>query len=525
MAKHGYKTFHFSECMSGSGRLSLGCLMGGMWISFPVDFRYGWDLRTKNHRRLLGSVFDNINPLVEFYAPKCSPWSSSQTTTKAGKLQSNRMAEIPTLSWMVERCKRCMKTLRAALIENPRRSDMFKVKESPVSGLCRDQRVVANHSDQCQYGARSAENGIPIKKQTTMQAMGIKIQHTNRTCTGDDRCSEHVQLQGSIPGSSINRTAVSAVYAWGYVASLVQDFIEHLMTGQTYCVDDADLVEDFYTALWACPRCQWGSQRTRADGTVEATPPHSRVRGQCKFPQDGGPPVPSAWKRKADIVPLGGVPLEPDEAGSASGDASSSGARGSAEPALPEPPAPLSAVEAATADPDGIGDDDVLDERSVPPPPTPAPGAPPRPPALRVQGKKSVSFGPGTVPGKHDRRSVKEGVAEPPSFIEPSFDLKNIRKILEDPKIGDDHKRKVLMGLHIKFWHASAQDMKGMLWRANYDNTILALVDSVVKSCRECSAFARSMPKPMMKAALSHHFNDRVQTDLFFIFDKIFVPD
>ena len=46
MAKHGYKTFHFSECMSGSGRLSLGCLMGGMWISFPVDFRYGWDLRT-----------------------------------------------------------------------------------------------------------------------------------------------------------------------------------------------------------------------------------------------------------------------------------------------------------------------------------------------------------------------------------------------------------------------------------------------------------------------------------------------
>ena len=60
------------------------------------------DLRTKAHRKLLNEIWDRAKPLVEFYAPKCSPWSSSQTTTKADRLQSNRAAEIPTLAWMVD---------------------------------------------------------------------------------------------------------------------------------------------------------------------------------------------------------------------------------------------------------------------------------------------------------------------------------------------------------------------------------------------------------------------------------------
>ena len=180
---------------------------------FPVDFRYGWDLRTRQHRKLLSQVWDKLRPLIEFYAPKCSPWSTSQTTSKKSTLAANRAAELPTLGWMVDRCKKCLRDSRAALVENHRRSDMFRAKESPVTNLCRDERCEANHSDQCQYGARSAELGLPIKKPTTMQAMGIDLKYTTATCTGDDRCAEHAVLQGSVPGSSINRTAISAVYA------------------------------------------------------------------------------------------------------------------------------------------------------------------------------------------------------------------------------------------------------------------------------------------------------------------------
>ena len=119
-------------------------------------------------------------------------------------------------------------------------------------------------------------------------------------------------------------------------------------------------------------------------------------------------------------------------------------------------------------------------------------------PRRRLEGKQRV--GPGVVPGKHAKADADPtSVVEPPSFIEPSFDLRNVRKVLSDPEVGDAHKQKVLMGIHVKFWHASAADMKSMLWRANYDNTVLALVDYVVKACKECSDFARAMPKPMIE--------------------------
>ena len=36
--------WHMWELASGSGRLSLICLMAGLIVGFPVDYRYGWDL-------------------------------------------------------------------------------------------------------------------------------------------------------------------------------------------------------------------------------------------------------------------------------------------------------------------------------------------------------------------------------------------------------------------------------------------------------------------------------------------------
>ena len=261
-----------------------------------------------------------------------------------------------------------------------------------MADLCRDPRCEANHSDQCQYGARSAEDGLPVKKPTTMQAMGIKLKVTTATCTGDDRCDAHTFLQGSIPGSSINRTAISAVYCWGYCAALCQDFVSHLLNDQKHYIE-AELFDQFYSALWSCARCKHGKHRTKADGTVENTPPHTRVRGQCKFPQDGGPHVPGAWKKKSEHVPPGGVP---DADAPVTG--GSSGSTG--DPVLP--PVPLGSGDGTRMVPSVHSDDD-----EVPPPPDP--GSMARAPH-RLTGKQKVSFGPGIGPGKHD---VKP--AEPPA--------------------------------------------------------------------------------------------------------------
>ena len=66
----------------------------------------------------------------------------------------------------------------------------------------------------------------------------------------------------------MNRTATAAVYPWGWVASLDQDMIEHMLQSNNY-VDEADLVEEFYVALWNCIRCRFGNQRTLKGGKVK----------------------------------------------------------------------------------------------------------------------------------------------------------------------------------------------------------------------------------------------------------------
>ena len=113
-------------------------------------------------------------------------------------------------------------------------------------------------------------------------------------------------------------------------------------------------------------------------------------------------------------------------------------------------------------------------------------------------------------------------MANPPTYVEPSFDLKHLKEVLADPNTTEKEKKAIIQGLHYKFWHASAVDLKKMLYRAGYGADVLALVQGVVNSCKECQTWKRKMTMPAIKAAISEHFNHRVQTDLF-IFDKTFI--
>ena len=78
----------------------------------------------------------------------------------------------------------------------------------------------------------------------------------------------------------------------------------------------------------------------------------------------------------------------------------------------------------------------------------------------------------------------------------------------------------MVMGLHVKFWHASDAELARLLYRAGHDKSVVDLARGTCRRCKECSAWQRPMTKPLVRAGLAEHFNDRVQTDLFFIFDK-----
>ena len=89
----------FVEQWSCSGRLSTQALKRLGSVGFPVDYRYGWDLKSPRHRRLLDEVHSMFSPKVTFSAPDCKLYSRARRTTDQEKQKAERESEVPMLNW------------------------------------------------------------------------------------------------------------------------------------------------------------------------------------------------------------------------------------------------------------------------------------------------------------------------------------------------------------------------------------------------------------------------------------------
>ena len=72
-------------------------------------------------------------------------------------------------------------------------------------------------------------------------------------------------------------------------------------------------------------------------------------------------------------------------------------------------------------------------------------------------------------------------VLDQPTYIEPSFDLRALRKELDDPEVPEARKLSGLLGLHIKIWHAPATELQKMLYRAGHGRDVIELIPKMVK--------------------------------------------
>ena len=69
--------WHGWELCSGSGRFSLFCVLAGLTMGFPVDFRYGWDIGLPEHQRMLDQAYEEFCPDFLMCSPRCKFWSVS----------------------------------------------------------------------------------------------------------------------------------------------------------------------------------------------------------------------------------------------------------------------------------------------------------------------------------------------------------------------------------------------------------------------------------------------------------------
>ena len=107
--------------------------------------------------------------------------------------------------------------------------------------------------------------------------------------------------------------------------------------------------------------------------------------------------------------------------------------------------------------------------------------------------------------------------------IKPNFDLHQFKKQLHEAKTEKD-RLSLLLGFHLKLRHASANEMYRLLAALDVRIDILKLIPVVVKQCCEaCRRYQPPLNKPGLRATLAMHFNHRVQGDLFFVGDKIWL--
>eukprot|EP00959_Pyramimonas_sp_CCMP1952_P322395 6746361-Pyramimonas_sp.AAC.1 len=120
---------------------------------------------------------------------------------------------------------------------------------------------------------------VAVKKPTFLHMINITLQRVLPKCQGDSKYSENSALQGSFPGTSINKTAAAAVYPLAMVTAIVHDVHDYLNTG---VIKDGDESSLFYAHLWSCERCRRGLHKKLADGTNTPTSPRARMAG-CRF--------------------------------------------------------------------------------------------------------------------------------------------------------------------------------------------------------------------------------------------------
>ena len=131
--------WHFQELYSCSGRLSLTALNAGLRCGFPVDFRYGWDLRRKDHRAMIDEAHAFFTPDVEYMAPDCRLWSAARRKVDAAREQVEGQLELPALQWLAVLGMRQSAAGRAFIAENPLKGEISKL--TPLSKLFKIQNI------------------------------------------------------------------------------------------------------------------------------------------------------------------------------------------------------------------------------------------------------------------------------------------------------------------------------------------------------------------------------------------------
>ena len=189
---------------SGTGRLLNTAKENGYAVLFPVDLRYGWDIRRQDVQKKLKRVDYIYKPQVTSMEPRCKYWSIAGRSRSPDVTRQERNKEEQMLQFLVKHCHMLEASERLALVENPKTSDIWT--DAPLKDLQFEEYELS----QCAHS--ELPDGKRSRKETIIKA-NFPL---TRTATGCTCAEEHVVLRGKL-------TSEAAAFSQGLCDSLIQD--------------------------------------------------------------------------------------------------------------------------------------------------------------------------------------------------------------------------------------------------------------------------------------------------------------
>ena len=91
-------------------------------------------------------------------------------------------------------------------------------------------------------------------------------------------------------------------------------------------------------------------------------------------------------------------------------------------------------------------------------------------------------------------------------------------------RLNDSIAKKALQRLHIRWWHASIEQLTNVLKAAGAPPRAVNMIPAVVGACQVCRTWKRPSNRSILTSSLSTQFNEDVQFDLFF-YESLLEPD
>ena len=86
-----------------------------------------------------------------------------------------------------------------------------------------------------------------------------------------------------------------------------------------------------------------------------------------------------------------------------------------------------------------------------------------------------------------------------------------------------DQAKRLILGLHERFWHSSASDLQSLLSKSGMPSDVLKLVPEVIAGCAICRKYSKLKSKPVVKASHPMTFGEEVQADYFQLWNEWFM--